>query len=152
MKKKILVFLTVLALCASFTFAGTDMKVLEFGPHKYTISELAPDFSTWDFRLIGKTTVSTDHLCDVVLVESLNPDRTVLVKILLVGERKEIYIAGIIVMYIPKGKDPYGECYEDLRYFRGGQPSFVLTKVDKPSDVDKLIQMKKMQFGKKVAT
>jgi len=149
MKKKSLLVLAIFLLFVGLVFAADTMKIIEFGPHKYMVSELAPDFSTWDFSLVGQTQVTPEpNPCSLFVIEGSNPDKTVWVMVLIVRENDKTYVGGIIVSYIATNTS---DCYEDLQYLSGGKPSFVLTKTEHPSDISKFIQLRQMQLRKKVA-
>jgi hypothetical protein len=147
MKNKILVVLAILLFGVAFAFAGSGMKTLVFGTHTYSISEAAPDFLKWTGRLVAATLISEPpDLCAMDAVEGINADGTVRIVLVRLIESDSVYIVALMVAYTQKSG--VVEVYEDLGLIQTGKPSFVLTKVSKPSDIEIFIAAKSKQHGK----
>ena len=145
--KKSFFLVLVMLLVSSLAFAGADMKTFKFLPSTYTISELAPDFTSWNITPVVRIEITPEPApCAMFIFEGVNVDRTVGVMILIFKEPSGTYIAGVMVLYRPEKGPSYVDCYEDRAYFTGGKPSFILTKVKVVGDLDLLVNIKKSQF------
>jgi hypothetical protein len=79
-------------------------------------------------------------------VEGINADGTVRIALVRLIENDSVYIVALMVAYTQRSG--VIEVYEDLGLIQTGKPSFVLTKVGKPSDIEIFIAAKAKQHGK----
>lgn len=149
MKKRILVLLAILLFGVSVVFAASAintlaMKTFKFGPSTYSISEYAPEFLTWPARPIAETLISgPPDPCAIDAIEGRNEGGTVRIALVRLLENGSVYIVAVMVAYTEKGNAI--DIYEDLGLIQTGKPSFKLTKVDKPSDIEVFIAAKAKQ-------
>lgn len=148
--KKLFTFLVVICVflfaCASMDLNKSDTREAKFGPVSYTMPLTIPDFTSWQGDVYP---IFTSQRLSVIRWFGTNPNNSdECVIVLIAGEnQKQGYF--MVLAYMPSILNKKQYFYVDKQYFITGKPSFVLSSVNGPPDVEQFISMKQLQLTPK---
>lgn len=143
----LVVILVLLLGCAGLNLNESNLRAMKFGSVSYTMPLAVPDFTSW----IGTPSriLVSPRLCIKRWFAS-NPNNVDENILMLVAAENRGHPYIIVIVHTLSMKFDKHLFYADKQYLLTGKPSFILSLVAEPPDIEKFITMKQLQFIPKV--
>lgn len=151
MMKKLFTLLVVIFVlligCAGLNLNKSDSHTVKFGPNTYTLPSAVPDFISWQGDV---NPIFTSKQLDIGRWFGTNPKNADEAIILLIAGENQKQAYWMVLVYMPSVMSKKQYFYADKQYLLLGRPSFVLSPINGPPDIEEFIVMKQAQLAPKV--